>query len=207
MQKGVAKTLLEVRSISFGLNKEFYSNQGVRLPIFCDNRKILDQPKLRKTLGKWIGNLIKQYYPNVEKIVGTAVAGISFAVLASEFLGLPMTYVWDSLDWNKDNFNEVCKPNTKVVIVDDVIYSGNTIINIKKKLKECNCDVLGAVAIFSYDFEETKSRLAQEGIDYHTLTDFDTLTLISMQTGKITYLEYLKLQKFKDNPNSSEWLK
>lgn len=207
MEKTVAKTLLEVRSISYGLDEEIYSNSGVRLPIHCDNRKILAHPNLCKTIGKWLGDLIKKHYPDVEKLVGTAVAGISFAVLASEYLGISMTYVWEPLDQNNHKFDHICKPNTKVVIVDDVINTGSTLLKVAEFLKEYDCEILGAVSVFSYEFEDTNKKLKKANISHYSLTNFDILTLISMQTGKITYPEYQQILKFKVDPHSDSWLK
>lgn len=209
MHKTVAKSLLEVKSISFGFDEEFVTYKGTRIPVYCDNRRILSSPRLRKAITKWLSTLIRKNYPDVQKIIGTAVAGISFAVLVSEYLGLPMSYVWDPLD-NENIINnsvQIIEPGTKVVVVDDVINTGDTLINVVQQLRSHGCQVLGATAVFSYDFEETKDKLINENIKCLSLTNYDILTLISMQTGRINYTEYLQTLKFKDNPNSDSWYK
>lgn len=209
MHKTVAKSLLEVKSISFGFDEEYVTYQGVRIPVYCDNRRILSSPRLRKAVAKWLSSLIKKNYPDVEKIIGTAVAGISFGVLVSEYMGLPMSYVWDPFDSEnvRNGSFQLIQPGTKVVIVDDVVNTGDTLISVANQLREHGCEVLGATSVFSYEFEETKDKLIKENIKCLSLTNYDILTLISMQTGKITYSEYLRTLKFKENPKSDSWYK
>jgi len=208
MERTVAKCLLEIKSIFFGFKTEYLSSEGFRLPLYCDNRLILSYPRVRKVLSKWLGNFVKEKYPEVEMIIGTAVAGISFGVILSESLGLPMGYVLESKKDHgfKNRVEGIIKPNAKVVVVDDVIFTGNTITDVVKCLKEEGCQVLGGVSIFSYELPAVKEKLDNLQINYNSLTNLDVVALIGMQTGKITYDEYLKTLLFKENPFNNEWL-
>ena len=208
MERTVAKCLLEIESIFFGFNKELISSTGHRLPLYADNRLILSYPRVRRVIAKWLGNLVKEKYPDVQMIMGTSVAGISFAVLISEQLNIPMGYVLERQKDHgfKNRVEGLLEPNLKVVVVDDIIFTGKTIIDTIEALKAEGCKVLGGVSIFSFEIKAVKERLKSLGINYFSLTNFDIITLIGMQSGKITYNEYLKTLKFKENPFDNSWL-
>lgn len=208
MERTVAKCLLEIQSVFYGFEKPFISGKGTRLPIYCDNRLILSYPRVRKALTKWLVNLVKETYPEVDMIMGTAPAGIAFASLLSEHLGVPMGYVLEKKKDHafKNRVEGLLKEGLKVVVVDDVILSGETLVDVVGCLKEEKCEVLGAVAIVSYELPETVQLLAQNNIRYTALTTFDVVNFVAMQTGRISYQEFQKALKFKENPKSSDWV-
>lgn len=209
MERTVAKCLLEIKSVFYGFENEYLSSAGPRMPIYCDNRLILSYPRVRKVLTKWLANLVKEKYPDVEMIIGTAPAGIAFATLLSDFLGLPMGYVLSTKKDHgfKNRVEGLIKDGVKVVVVDDVIFTGNTLLDVTECLRENNCQVLGAVSIVSFEIEETKAKLAEAKISYTSLTNYDVINLVSIQAGKISYKQFLQTLKFKENPNSEDWLK
>ena len=209
MERTVAKCLLEIKSVFYGFEHEYISSAGPRMPVYCDNRLILSYPRVRKVLTKWLANLVKEKYPDVEMIIGTAPAGIAFASLLSDYLGLPLGYVLSAKKEHgfKNRVEGLIKDGVKVVVVDDVIFTGNTLTDVVSCLKESNCNVLGAVAIVSYEIGETKNKLQEANINYTSLTNYDVINLVSIQAGKISYQQFLKTLKFKENPNSEDWLK
>lgn len=208
MERTVAKCLLEIKSIFFGFETEYLSADGYRMPLYCDNRLILSYPRVRKFLSKQLANLVIEKYPDVEMIIGTAIAGIAFAVLVSEQLGLPMGYVLESQKKHgfKNRVEGIIKPNAKVVVIDDVIFTGNTITDVVDCLQGVNCRVLGGVSIFSYEINSVKEKLKKLNIKYSSLTNLNVVSLIGMQTGKISYNEYLKIQSFREDPRKEDWL-
>lgn len=207
MERTVAKCLLEIGAIFFGFEKEYISSKGQRLPVYCNNRVILSYPRVRKFLTKFLIKKIKEEYPDVEMIVGTSIAGTSFAVLISEALELPSGYVLenDSTSNQKDRVKIAFNKGTKVVVIDDTICTGVTITSVVDTLREYGCIVLGGVALFSYQLEETEKKLKEKQIRYLSLTNFDVVTLIGQQTGRITYSEYTQALKFKEKPFTNEW--
>jgi orotate phosphoribosyltransferase len=208
MERTVAKCLLEIKSIFFGFEEEYINATGLRMPVYCDNRLILSYPRVRKALTKWLSNLVKEKYPDVEMIVGTATAGIAFSSLLSEYLNLPMAYVLERKKDHgfKNRVEGLIKDGVKVVVVDDVICTGETILDASRCLREKGCEILGSVCIVSYELESTIAKLNEEKIQYCALTNYDTVNLVGMQAGKISYSQFKKALKFKENPQSNEWL-
>ncbi|MBP6904421.1 MAG: hypothetical protein KBB99_04475 [Bacilli bacterium] len=209
MERTVAKCLLEIKAIFFGFSTEYISSKGERLPIYCNNRVILSYPRVRKVITKWLTNVIKETYPDADMIIGTSIAGTSFAVLISDALGVASGYLLenDAMRESDERLREAFKPGAKVVVIDDTIRSGLTITSVTKTLRKFGCEVLGGVALFSYELEQTEKMLAKENIKYTALTNFDTVTLIGQQTGRISYSEYLQALKFKSDPFAEEWCK
>lgn len=209
MERTVAKCLLEIKSVYFGFDDEFRSKDGFCMPVYTDNRLILSYPIVRNALTKWLSRHVKENYPDVEMIVGTAVNGISFATLLSVSLNLPMAYVLEKTKEHglKNRFEGIIKPHTKVIIVDDVVCTGKTLLEVNDVLKDLGFDCLGAVSIFSYDLESTNQMLKEAGIHNTSLTNFDVVSLIGMQNGLINYEQYLQTKKFKENPYSLDWKK
>ncbi|MFA6627144.1 MAG: phosphoribosyltransferase family protein [Bacilli bacterium] len=208
MERTVAKCLLEIQSVFYAFEKPIIGGTGTQLPIYCDNRLILSYPRVRKALTKWLVNHVKEIYPDVEMIIGTAPAGIAFASLLSEHLGLPMGYVLSKKKEHafKNRVEGLLKEGLKVLVVDDVIFSGRTLIDVVQCLRSEKCHVLGAVSIVSYELPNTIKLLAEHDIKYSSLTTYDVVNFVAMQTGRITYQQFQKAAKFKENPDSSEWV-
>ncbi|MDD3170839.1 MAG: phosphoribosyltransferase family protein [Bacilli bacterium] len=209
MERTVAKCLLEIKAIFFGFSTEYISSKGERLPVYCNNRVILSYPRVRKVITKWLTNVIKETYPDAEMIIGTSIAGTSFAVLISDALGLPSGYVLEAnaSSASEERIKEAFKPGIKIVVIDDTICTGVTLVSVVETLRRFGCNVLGGVSLFSYELEKTDKMLEDKGIKYTALTNFDTVTLIGQQTGKISYNEYLQALKFKEEPFTDNWYK
>lgn len=209
MERPVAKCLLEIGSITFGLDQEYYSEKGQRLPLYCDDRLILSYPRVRRSIAKWLVTKVKENYPDVEMIIGTAVNGITFALLVSLDLELPMGYILErhKVHGFKNRVEGDVQPHKKVVVVDDVVCTGETLIGVVEYLRTIECDVLGTLSIFSYELESTKKRLKDLGINNASLTNYDTVCLIGLQNGLLSYLQYQQTIKFKQEPFSDEWTK
>lgn len=208
MERTVAKCLLEIQSVFYAFEKPFIGGRGTQLPIYCDNRLILSYPRVRKALTKWLVNHVKETYPDVEMIMGTAPAGIAFASLLAEHLGIPMGYVLGRKKDHafKNRVEGLLKEGIKVLVVDDVIFSGRTLIDVVQCLRDEKCEVLGAVAIVSYELPETIKNLAEHNISYSKLTTYDVINFVAMQSGRISYQEFQKALKFKEYPDSNEWV-
>lgn len=207
MERTVAKCLLEIKAIFFGFDDVYIGKKGQRLPLYCDNRIVLSYPRVRKVLAKWLTNVVKEKYPDAQMIVGTSIPGISIGLLVGEMLGLPITYILDGkMKYaGYKNVNQIIAEGTKVVVVDDVICTGETIIDVVDSLREIKAVVLGGVSLFSYELEDTVEKLKQRDITYYALTNYDVVTLIGQQTGKITYNQYLQALQFKKQPFIEEW--
>lgn len=202
MEKSVAKGLLEANTIYYAFKESEGYLGKYRNPIFCDTRKILMNPKLRNIIGRWISKIIKKDFPDADIVIGTAIKGISLALLASEISNVPMGYMWSPLDTRAghDEWLESLKEGTRVVIIDDVIDTGSTLVATAKKLREKKCEVLGAICIFSYEIDSVKEKMEKQNIPYRMLTSFEALSLVGVQTGRITYEEYLRTLEYQKNP-------
>lgn len=202
MEKSVAKGLLESNSIYYAFKEDNGFVEGYKNPIYCDSRKILLNPKLRNVIGRWISKIVKNDYPDAQIIIGTAIKGISLALLASEILNIPMGYMWSPIDARAgtNNWLSSIPAGTKVVIIDDVIDTGATLISTANELRKKGLHVVGAICIFSYEIESVRQKLIENDIHYRMLTSFEALSLVGVQTGRITYEEYLKTLEYQKNP-------
>lgn len=208
MENIVAKCLLEIKSVFFGFDHEYIGSKGQRMPVYCDNRLILSYPRARRAVTNWLIDAVKTHFPSVEMVMGTAPNGISFATLISEHLDLPMGYVLESKKDHafKNRVEGLIRPGMKVLIVDDVIFSGDKLIDVTDVLRAEGVEVLGAVCIVSYELASTKQKFEQKNIDYISLTNYDVINLVGMQAGKISYEQFQKTLKFKENPQLHTWL-
>ena len=207
MERTVSKCLLEIGAIYCNGEDKYFASNGMQVPLRCDNRYILAYPRVRKVITKWLTSIVGEHFSNAEIIVGTATAGIPLAVMLSESLKLPMGYVLKS-EKNykyKKISDEFFKNYNNVVLIDDVICTGKTMIEAVKNLRENDVNILGVISIFSYDLESTKEKLAKENIKYISLTNLDILSLVAMQTGKISFDQYQRIMKFKENPKDEIW--
>lgn len=199
--KNIAKNLLEIKAVELRPNDYFTWTSGLKSPIYCDNRLTMSYPKVRKEIAAGLSDLIKEKYPDVEIVAGTATAGIPHAAWVSDILDLPMVYVRDSKKKHgKTNQIEgkVIKGN-KVVVVEDLISTGISSINVVKALEEVGCEVLGVVAIFSYLINKSKEAFKEENIDFVTLTNYDLLIEEAKEQGYIKEEDINELVSWRDN--------
>lgn len=205
MKKLIAGRLLEIKAVSLKPNDPFTWASGLKSPIYCDNRLTLSFPQVRREIASGLKELILEKFPGVEVVAGTATAGIPHAAWVSELLDLPMCYVRSKAKGHgKGNQIEgKVTGGQKVVVVEDLISTGGSVITAVDALREAGCDVLGVVSIFTYELEKGKDMLADAGIHTHSLTDFSTLVEVAEEKGYIKEEDMASLMEWKKDPG--EW--
>lgn len=202
MNKEIAAHLLEIGAVFLQPNQPFTWSSGLKSPIYCDNRMTLSFPQVRKEIAKGLSELIKIHYPEVEVIAGTATAGIPHAAWVSDVLNIPMCYVRSKAKAHgKGNQIEgkVVK-GQKVVVIEDLISTGGSAITAAEALREAGCEVLGIVAIFSYQLPAATARLEAANISAHTLTDYPTLINVALEKNVVSENDIESLKSWRENP-------
>jgi orotate phosphoribosyltransferase len=204
----LATHLLEIGAVHLRPNDPFTWTSGIKSPIYCDNRLTLSFPLVRRKVAIGLEELIQTHYSTVDVIAGTATAGIPHAAWVSENLNLPMVYVrGKAKEHGKGNQIEgLIKAGQNVVIVEDLISTGGSVITTAEALKAAGANVLGVVAIFTYGLEKGNKQLAEAGLSYHTITDYLTLIDVAKEAQLINQEDLSKLKKWRDNPASLDWL-
>lgn len=189
LDREIINSLLEIKAVELRVNKEnwFTWTSGIKSPIYCDNRLIMSYPKIRKQVAEGFAKKIKELYPEVEYIVGTATAGIPHAAWVSDIMDLPMLYVRSSAkEHGKTNQIEgKIEAGKKVVVIEDLISTGKSSVIAAEALKEAGFEVLGVVAIFSYNLEKAKQKFDEAKIPFTTLTNYDILLKLAKEEGLI----------------------
>ncbi|MBS8263397.1 orotate phosphoribosyltransferase [Mesobacillus boroniphilus] len=205
MKKEVAEALLEIEAVSLQPENPFTWSSGLKSPIYCDNRLTLSYPAVRRKVAEGLKNLISEHFPEAEMVAGTATAGIPHAAWVSELLDLPMSYVRSKAKGHgKGNQIEgKVTEGQKVVVVEDLISTGGSVIEAVQALREAGCDVVGVVAIFTYEMEKGIQQLDSANISAYSLTDFTTLANLAEEKGLITKENLYSLAEWRKNP--SEW--
>lgn len=205
MKKQIAERLLEIEAVALRPNNPFTWTSGILSPIYCDNRLTLSYPHIRKEIAEGLKALIEQNFPSTELVAGTATAGIPHAAWVSELLNLPMCYVRSKAKGHgKGNQIEgKASEGQKVVVVEDLISTGGSVITAVQALREAGCDVLGVVSIFSYQLEKGKELLAADNITAYSLTDFSALVETAKEKGYIAENDVAGLMSWMANP--AEW--
>lgn len=208
MKQQLASHLLEIGAVHLRPNDPFTWTSGIKSPIYCDNRLTLSYPLVRRKVAIGLEELIRTHYPEVNVIAGTATAGIPHAAWVSDQLNLPMVYVrGKAKEHGKGNQIEgVIKAGQNVVIVEDLISTGGSVITTAEALKAAGANVLGVVAIFTYDLEKGVAQLKEAGLSYYTITDYLTLIEVAKDAELINQEEIEKLKKWRENPVSTDWL-
>ena len=204
----IAEHLLAIKAVFLQPNEPFTWASGIKSPIYCDNRLTLSYPAVRNEIAEGLKGLIEQNFPDAELIAGTATAGIPHAAWVSDKLGAPMCYVRSKAkEHGKGNQIEGrALPGQKVVVVEDLISTGGSVITAVDALRKAGCDVLGVVSIFTYELEKGKEKFAEVGITNFSLSDYSTLIKVANEKGYITAAELEKLKKWRDNPEDSAWI-
>ncbi|UOY93701.1 orotate phosphoribosyltransferase [Ectobacillus sp. JY-23] len=205
MKQQIASHLLEIGAVFLQPNNPFTWSSGIKSPIYCDNRLTLSYPNVRKEIAKGLAELIETHFPEAEMIAGTATAGIAHAAWVSDILDKPMCYVRSKAkSHGKSNQIEgKVTEGQKVVVVEDLISTGGSAITCVEALREAGCEVLGVVAIFTYELDKGKQLLNSAKIQSHTLSDYSTLVEVAADKGIISSEDIQKLQEWRQNP--SEW--
>ena len=207
--KIVAENLLKIKAVFLRPNEPFTWASGIKSPIYCDNRLILTAPESRDIVEKAIAETVKREYPDAEALFGTSTAGIAHAAIAGHLLGMPMGYVrGSSKDHGRNNKIEgKLEKGTKVVVIEDLISTGGSCIDVVDALREAGAEVLGIVSIYTYGMKKGLERLNEANVKNVSLTDFDTVIEVAAKTGYIEESDVERLKAFRDNPSDESWIK
>ncbi len=204
----VAKNLLKIKAVFLKPNEPFTWASGIKSPIYCDNRLTLSYPQTRRVVENGLAEIIKTYYPSVEVIMGTSTAGIAHAAYVSEILDLPMGYVrGGAKDHGRGNQIEGVVPVGKnVVVIEDLISTAGSSIEVVEVLREAGANVLGIASIFTYGLQKGIDRLAQANVINHSLSNFEVLAQVAKDENYISKEDLNKVLKFQKNPNDPSWM-
>ena len=207
-EKKIASELLGIKAVFLSPNEPFTWASGIKSPIYCDNRLILTAPKTRTVVENAIADTIKERFPEVEVLMGTSTAGIAHAAIAADILDLPMGYVRGSAkDHGRGNRIEGrLEKGAKVVVVEDLISTGGSCIDVVEALREAGAEVLGVVSIFTYGMKKGLERLAAANVTNYSLSNFDTLVEVAVEQGYIAADDEARLKRFLDNPQDESWM-
>ena len=204
----IAKDLLKIKAVFFRPEEPFTLASGIKSPIYCDNRLTLTAPEVRNDIENGLAALIKENYPDVEVLMGTATAGIAHAAIVGHITGLPMGYVRSgSKDHGRKNQIEgSLKPGQKVVVVEDLISTGGSCIDVVNILREAGAEVLGIASIFTYGMKKSIDRLAEAHVKNVSLTYFDVVAKVAAEENYIRPEDVTRLLQFRDNPDDESWI-
>lgn len=208
MQELIAKDLLSIKAVFFRPEEPFTWASGIKSPVYCDNRLTLTAPKVRTDVETGLAQLIKENYPEAEVLMGTSTAGIAHAAITAHLMGLPMGYVRSGAkDHGRQNQIEGrLEAGQKVVVVEDLISTGGSVIEVVNVLREAGAEVLGIVSIFTYGMEKGLKRLAEANVKNISLTNFDVIADVAAKEGYIKPEDVQKLIAFRNNPSDESWI-
>lgn len=202
----IAKDLLDIEAIFLRPNELFTWASGIKSPIYCDNRITMSYPHVRRAIAKGLAAVIKTTYPEAEVIAGTATAGIPHAAWVAELLDLPMVYIRSKAkEHGKGNQIEGrIQPNQKMVVIEDLLSTGGSVLEACEAAKREGADVLGVAAIFTYELPQVQENFDQAGLSYVTLTNYTALIESALETGAIQESDVALLQEWRKDP--AAWL-
>ena len=208
LSKLIAKDLLSIKAVFFRPDEPFTWASGIKSPVYCDNRLTLTAPQVRTDVENGLAQLIKENYPEVEVLMGTSTAGIAHAAIVGHLTGLPMGYVRSGAkDHGRQNQIEgKLEKGQKVVVVEDLISTGGSVLEVVNVLREAGAEVLGIVSIFTYGMKKGLERLAAAEVKNVSLTDFDTMAEIAAEEGYIRKEDISRLIAFRNNPSDESWI-
>ena len=209
MKQLIAEDLLKIKAVFLRPNEPFTWASGIKSPIYCDNRLTLSDTQVRNDVENGLAQLIKEHYPEAEVLMGTSTAGIAHAAITATILDLPMGYVRSGAkDHGRGNQIEgKLLPSQKVVVVEDLISTGGSCIEVVNVLREAGADVLGIVSIFTYGMKKGLERLAAAEVKNVSLCDLDTLVEVAADKAYIAPEDKERLIKFRNNPSDESWMK
>lgn len=206
-EEKIAKDLLKIQAVFLRPDKPFTWASGIKSPIYCDNRLTLSDVEVRNNVENALADIIKENYTDCEMLMGTSTAGIAHAALVANILDMPMGYVRSG---NKDHGrqNQIegkCEPGTKVVVIEDLISTAGSCIDVVEVLREAGADVLGIASIFNYGMQKAKDRLNEDNVKNVSASNLDILSEVAIQTGYINSSQKSQLLQFRDNPSDESW--
>ena len=204
----IARSLLSIGADFLRPQEPFLWASGIKSPIYCDNRLILTAPQVRDQVEQAIADTVRQIYPTAEVLMGTSTAGIAHAAIVGHLMGLPMGYVRSG---NKDHGRQnriegKLLPGQKVVVVEDLISTGGSCIEVVEALREAGAEVLGIVSIFTYGLQKGLDRMAAANVVNYSLSNFDAVCEVAAEEGKIRPEDIERLKKFRANPSDESWI-
>ena len=204
----IAKDLLKIKAVFFRPEEPFTWASGIKSPVYCDNRLTLSDPEVRTDVEEGLAELIKNHYPEVEVLMGTSTAGIAHAAITAHLMGLPMGYVRSGhKDHGRQNQIEGrLEKGQKVVVVEDLISTGGSVLEVVDVLREAGAEVLGIVSIFTYGMQKGLDRLAAADVRNISLTNFDVIAKVAAEDGYIKPEDVERLIKFRNNPSDESWI-
>ena len=206
-ERMIARDLLSIGAVFLRPDEPFTWASGIKSPIYCDNRLTLTAPEVRTHVEEGLAELIRAHYPQAQTIEGTSTAGIAHAAITAHLMGLPMGYVRSGhKDHGRGNQIEGrLEKGTKVVVVEDLISTGGSVLEVVDVLREAGAEVLGIASIFTYGMRRGIERLAQAGVENHSLSNFDVLCEVAAEEGYIRAEDIIRLKAFRSDPSDEGW--
>lgn len=208
MEKMIAKDLLKIKAVFFRPDEPFTWASGIKSPVYCDNRLTLTAPDVRNDVENALADVIRKNYPDVEVLMGTSTAGIAHAAITAHILNLPMGYVRSGAkDHGRQNQIEgKLEKGQKVVVVEDLISTGGSVIEVVEVLRAAGAEVLGIVSIFTYGMKKGLDRLCDANVKNISLTNFDVIANVAAEAGYIAKQDVERLIAFRNNPSDESWI-
>ena len=208
LESTIAKELLSIGAVFLRPQEPFTWASGIKSPIYCDNRLVLSAPRVREVVEQAIADTVKERFPQAEMLMGTSTAGIAHAAIAASILDLPMGYVrGEAKSHGRNNRIEGrLEPGCKVVVIEDLISTAGSAIEVVEALREAGAEVLGIVSIFTYGMKKGLDRLAAAGVVNYSLSNLDALVEVAAQEGRIDPVWKERILQFRDNPSDESWI-
>ena len=208
MKLKIAKDLLKIQVVFLRPDEPFTWASGIKSPIYCDNRLTLSDHQVRLDVENGLARLVKEHYPQAEVLMGTSTAGIAHAAITAHLLELPMGYVRSGAKdhGRKNQIEGKLLPGQKVVVIEDLISTGGSVLEVVDVLREAGAEVLGIASIFTYGMKKSVDRLAQANVKNVSLTDLDTVAQAAAAEGYIKPEDQARLLAFRDNPSDESWI-
>ncbi len=208
MKLKIAKDLLKIQAVFLRPDEPFTWASGIKSPIYCDNRLTLSDHQVRLDVENGLARLVKEHYPQAEVLMGTSTAGIAHAAITAHLLELPMGYVRSGAKdhGRKNQIEGKLIPGQKVVVIEDLISTGGSVLEVVDVLREAGAEVLGIASIFTYGMKKSVDRLAQANVKNVSLTDLDTVAQAAAAEGYIKPEDQARLLAFRDNPSDESWI-
>ena len=208
IKKLIASDLLKIKAVFFRPEEPFTWASGIKSPVYCDNRLTLTAPEVRNDVEESLAKVVKENYPDAEVLMGTSTAGIAHAAITAHLLDMPMGYVRSG---NKDHGRQnriegKLEKGQKVVIIEDLISTGGSVIEVAEALRDAGAEVLGIASIFTYGMQKGLDRLAAANLKNISLTDFDCIAEVAAENGYIKPEDIKRLIAFRNNPSDESWI-
>ena len=208
LSRQIAGDLLKIKAVFFRPEEPFIWASGIKSPVYTDTRLTLTAPEVRNDVENGLAETIRRRYPDVEMLMGTSTAGIAHAAITGHIMGLPMGYVRSAAKdhGRKNQIEGRLEPGQKVVVVEDLISTGGSVIEVVNVLREAGAEVLGIVSIFTYGMKKGIDRLQEAGVENISLTSFDVVAETAAEEGYIQPEDVARLKAFRDNPSDESWI-